>query len=59
MLYSYTFICIQHIIPGHLNSAAQYAHASRAVLPQGESIQNLLCTLPHLFTVQKVYSTRI
>ena len=71
MLYSYTcmlhgipymhhqLFCIQYIIAGHLNSAAQNACAPCVVLPRGQSIRNLLCTLPHLFTVQKVYSTQI
>jgi len=51
--------CIQYIISGHLNSAPHNARVPRAVLPCGELIQNLLCTLPHLFTVQNAYSTRI
>ena len=70
MLYSYTCMLhsipstrhslffIQYIISGHLNSAPQNAHVAHAVSSRGESIQNLN-KLPHLFTVQNVYSTRI
>ena len=70
MLYSYTcmlhsipstrhsLFCIQYIISGHLNSAPQNAHVAHAVSSRGELIQNLN-KLPHLFTVQNVYSTRI
>jgi len=65
MLYSYTwmlhcipythhhFFCIQYIISGHLNSAAQNA---RAIFSRGESIQNILCIHCLIYLLYKRYT---
>ena len=65
MLYSYTwmlhcipythhqFFCIQYIISGHLNSAAQNA---RAIFSRGESIQNIMCIHCLIYLLYKRYT---
>ena len=52
-------VCIKYIISGYLNSAAQNDRASRAVLPRGEAIQNLLCTFHHLLTTKGIVNTNL
>jgi len=58
-IYGTQYTLYASIISSYLNSAAQNSRAARAVAPRGEWIQNLLCKLPHSFTVYNVYSTRI
>jgi len=55
----YTVLNILHSIHHFRSSKQCCTKHTCAVSPWGESVQNLLCKLPHLFTVQNVYLTRI